>query len=100
MDEKIEEILKHVNRRLMNAESSVRVVEQRIDVVESTIKAIERKIGRNTQDLFELSSDKEEVRRLRDAVIKLSAEIEGLASESDVDALRKYLDLVASTSRD
>lgn len=95
MDEKIKETLKQINRRLINAESSIRVIEQRIEVVESTIKAIERKIGRNTQDISELSGYEEEVERLRDAIVKLSAEVEGLALKSDVDALRKYLDLVA-----
>lgn len=95
MDEEVKEILKQVNRRLMNAESSIRLVEQRIDVVEGTIKAIERKIGRNTKDLSELSGSEEEIERLRKAVIKLSAEVEGLASQSDVDALRKYLDLIS-----
>ena len=95
MDDEVKEILKQINRRLMNAESSIRVVEQRIDVVEGTIKAIERKIGRNTKDISELSGSEEEIERLRRVVIKLSAEVEGLASQSDVDALRKYLDLVA-----
>lgn len=95
MDKEIKEILKQVNRRLINAESSIRVAEQRIDIVESTIKAIERKIGRNTKDISGLSGSKEEIERLRDAIIKLSGEIEGLAPKRDVDALRKYLDLVA-----
>lgn len=95
MDKKTKEILKQVNRRLINAESSVRVVEQRIDVVEGTIKAIEEKIGRNTKDISGLSDSKEEIERLREAIIKLSAEIEDFAPKRDVDALRKYLELVA-----
>lgn len=95
MDEGVKETLKQINRRLINAESSVRVIEQRIDVIESTIKAIEKKVGRNTQDLSELSNSREDIERLRDAIIKLSADVEGLAKKSDVDALRKYLDLVA-----
>ncbi|MEE8403422.1 MAG: hypothetical protein V3R93_06685 [Candidatus Hydrothermarchaeaceae archaeon] len=98
MDKEIKEILKQVNRRLINAESSIRVVEQRIDVVEGTIKAIERKAGRNTKDISGLSGSEEEVERLREAIIKLSAGMEGLAQKSEVDALRKYLDLVAPAS--
>lgn len=98
MDKETKGILKQVNRRLINAESSVRVVEQRIDVVEGTIKAIERKIGRNTKDISGFSGSKEEIERLREAIIKLSAEIEDLAPKRDVDALRKYLDLVAPAS--
>jgi predicted nucleic acid-binding Zn-ribbon protein len=100
MDKEIEGILKQVNRRLMNAESSIRLVEQRIDVVEGTIKAIERKIGRNTKDITELSVGKEEIERLRGEVIKFSAEAESLASKSDVDALRKYLDLISLAEKD
>ncbi len=95
MDKKIEEILKQINRRLMNTESSMRLVEQRIDVFEGTIKAIERKVGRNTQDITGLTGSREEIERLKDAVIKLQAELDGLASSSDVDALRKYLELAS-----
>jgi septal ring factor EnvC (AmiA/AmiB activator) len=95
MDEETKEILKQVNRRLMNTESSIRVIEQRIDVVEGTIKAIERKIGRNTQDITEFSRDNEGIERLREDVIKLEACVEGLASKSDVEAIRKYLDLAS-----
>ncbi len=95
MDKEIKEILKQVNRRLINAESSIRVVEQRIDVVEGTIKAIERKIGRNTKDISGLTGVEGDVERLRDEVIKLSAEIEGLAPQGEIDALRKYLDILA-----
>lgn len=95
MDREIKEILKQVNRRLINAESSIRVVEQRIDVVEGTIKAIERKIGRNTKDISALSGVEGDVEKLRDMVIKLSAEIECLAPQGEVDALRKYLDILA-----
>ncbi|MEE9474040.1 MAG: hypothetical protein V3V36_00045 [Candidatus Hydrothermarchaeaceae archaeon] len=98
MDKDVKEILKQVNRRLINAESSIRVAEQRIDIVEGTIKAIEGKIGRNTKDLSELSGSIEEIERLRDTIIKLSAEVEGLAPKRDVDALRKYLELVTPAS--
>jgi predicted nucleic acid-binding Zn-ribbon protein len=94
VDEEVKKILKQVNRRLMNAESSIRLVEQRIDTLEGTITAIERKVGRNTRNITELSSDKGEVERLRGRVIKLSAAQEGSAAKSDVDALRKYLDLI------
>lgn len=94
MDEEVKKILKQVNRRLMNAESSIRLVEQRVDALEGTMKAIERKVGRNTRDITELSGDKGEVDRLRERVIKLSAALEGSAAQSDVDALRKYLDLI------
>ncbi len=95
MDEEVKKILKQVNRRLMNVESSIRLVEQRIDAFEGTIKAIERKVGRNTQDITELSGGKVEIERLREAAIKLSAAQEGSAAQSDVDALRKYLDLIS-----
>ena len=100
MDEEVKKILKQVNRRLMNAESSIRLVEQRIDAVEGTIKAIERKVGRNTQDITELSGGKVEIGRLREAVIKLSAEVEGCASKSDVDALKKCLDTISLAKKD
>ena len=95
MDKKIEEILKQINRRLMNTESSMRLVEQRIDVFEGTIKAIERKVGRNTEDITGLTGSRGELEGLKEAVIKLQAELDGLASSSDVDALRKYLELAS-----
>lgn len=95
MDEEVKKILKQVNRRLMNAESSIRLVEQRIDTLEGTIKAIERKIGRNTRDITELSSGRGEIERVREMAIKVSVALEGSAAQSDVDALRKYLDLIS-----
>ena len=95
MDGETKEILKQVNRRLMNTESSIRVIEQRIDVVEGTLKAIERKIGRNTKDITDFSKEVEGIKRWRDEVIKLRADAEGFASKSDVEAIRKYLDLVS-----
>ncbi len=95
MDEETKEILKQVNRRLMNTESSIRVIEQRIDVVEGTIKAVERKIGRNTQDITGFSKEGEGIERLREEVIKLRADAEGFASKSDIEAIRKYLDLAS-----
>ncbi len=64
MDEEVKKILKQVNRRLMNAESSIRLMEQRIDALEGTIKAMERKTGRNTKDITELSGGKAEIERL------------------------------------
>jgi chromosome segregation ATPase len=100
MDEEVKKILKQVNRRLMNAESSMRLVEQRIDTLEGTIKAIERKIGRNTKDITELSGEKAEIERLRDAVIKLGADGGGFASKNDLEALRKYLDLISLAEKD
>jgi chromosome segregation ATPase len=100
MDEEVKKILKQVNRRLMNAEASMRLVEQRIDTLEGTIKAIERKIGRNTKDITELSGEKAEIERLRGAVIKLGADGDGFASKSDLEALRKYLDLISLAEKD
>ncbi|MEE8401538.1 MAG: hypothetical protein V3R86_05250 [Candidatus Hydrothermarchaeaceae archaeon] len=94
LPEEIKKILKQVNRRLINAESSVRVIEQRIDVVEGTVKAIERKIGSISKDLSELSGNNEDVERLREEVIRMSADAEGLATKGDVAALKKYLELV------
>lgn len=99
MDKELKEILKQVNRRLINAESSIRVVEQRIDVLEGGIEAIERKTGRNTKDLSELSSAGDDLEGLRGDVIKQSSTIDGLASKSDVDAVKKYLDLIAAPGR-
>lgn len=89
MDKEIKETIKQVNRRMINAESSVRVIEQRIDVVEGTVKAIERKIGSISKDLSELSGNNEEFERLREEVIRMSADAEGLATKGDVEALKK-----------
>jgi hypothetical protein len=73
--EKIKEILRQLNRRLMNVEASLRMLEQRIDMNERLIKANEEKIAKNTEKIIRL-------------------DVSSFASKEDLESLKKYLELI------
>lgn len=51
--EEVENILRHMNRRLMNVEAGLRAADQRIDVLEGLIKAYEEKSARNVKEIID-----------------------------------------------
>ncbi len=100
--------VRQLNRRLVNMENSVRMLEQRVDAVDGMNKAIEAKIARNTKDIIgslveirELNRGSKIASELREKVVgfealirDLSVRLEALAPKEEVESLRRHLELI------
>jgi len=68
--EEVENILRHVNRRLMNVEAGVRAADQRMDVLEGLIMAYGEKSTRNVKEIIDAHGEIAAIRVELEKVLK------------------------------